>query len=253
MRTLARILLLAVGLGVAGAPVAAAQESAAAPAPIEAPAAKQEELSSPIKIVLVLTVLAMAPAILMTVTSFTRIVIVLSFVRRALSVQEMPPNQIIVGLALFLTLLSMNPVWKSVYGDALKPYLDEKIDGATAARLAGDHLHGFLAQHAGDEEVQLFLDLSHADAPETPADTPLDVLIPAFALSELKTAFKMGFLVYIPFLIVDIVVASILMAMGMFMLPPVIISTPFKILLFILVDGWTLVIRSLMQSFDVIA
>lgn len=210
------------------------------------------DLTGPVKIVVVMTVLALVPAMLMTVTTFTRIVIVLSFVRRALSIQEAPPNQVIIGLSMFLTLLSMNTVFTDVYRDSLKPYVDERIDGQTAAKNAAGHLHAFLAQHAGEEEVKLFLDLSNAETPETPDDVSLTVLVPAFALSELKIAFKMGFLVYIPFLIVDIVVASILMAMGMFMLPPVIISTPFKILLFILVDGWTLVIRSLMQSFEIL-
>lgn len=230
-------------------PIAGAQETETTDKPA---ASSAGDLSSPVKIVLVMTLMALAPAILMTMTSFTRIVIVLSFVRRALAIQELPPNQVVVGLSLFLTLLSMNPVWTDVWRDSVRPYLDEKVTLAEAGEKAGARMKTFLIQHAGEEEIQLFLELSEAGVPDTPQDVSLTVLIPAFALSELKIAFKMGFLIFIPFLIVDIVVAGILMAMGMFMLPPVIISTPFKILLFILVDGWTLVIRSLMQSFEVV-
>lgn len=213
---------------------------------------KDESLSSPVSIALVLTALALAPAILMTVTAFTRIVIVLSFVRKALSVPDMPPNQIVIGLALFLTIVAMNPTMTAVYDDAIKPYTNDEIGFEEAGSRACDHLHVFLSAHAHEEEVALFLDLTGSPEPETAEDVPLTVLIPAFALSEVKIAFKMGFLIYIPFLIVDIVVSSILLAMGMFMLPPVIISTPFKILLFIMVDGWTLVIGSLMESFQVL-
>lgn len=209
----------------------------------------EEELSSPVKIVLILTVLAMAPAILMTVTAFTRIIIVLSFVRKALSLQDLPPNQVVIGLALFLSVLAMNPVLTDIYEDAIVPYNNEELDLADAGDVAIDRLHVFLRTHAHEEEIQLFLDLTEAETPATPADVPITVMVPAFALSELKTAFKMGFLIYIPFLIVDIVVASLLLAMGMFMLPPVMISTPFKILLFIMVDGWALIIESLMSSF----
>lgn len=214
--------------------------------------ASAEQLSSPVQIVLILTALSLAPAILMTVTSFTRIVIVLSFVRRALSVQDMPPNQVVIGLALFLTIVAMNPTLTAVWDGAVNPYLEEQLTLEEALDVAAVEMKTFMLQHAHDEEIGLFLDVTQSATPETPEDVPLTVLVPAFALSEVKVAFKMGFLIYIPFLILDIVISSILLAMGMFMLPPVIISTPFKILLFILVDGWTLVIGALMESFEVV-
>jgi flagellar biosynthetic protein FliP len=217
------------------------------------PAAGQEGapegLSGPLQIVLVLTVLALAPAILMTATSFTRILIVLSFIRRALSVPELPPNQVLVGLSLFLTLLVMKPVISDVNEQALQPYLKKTITLAEAGNNGGEVLGRFLIRHARQEDVKLFVDLTHEELPAGPENVPLTVLIPAFALSELRTAFQMGFLVYLPFLILDLVISSVLLSMGMFMLPPVIISTPFKILLFVLVDGWDLVVKSLVESF----
>ncbi|NRA94597.1 MAG: flagellar type III secretion system pore protein FliP [Planctomycetes bacterium] len=209
-----------------------------------------EDLSAPVKIVLILTALTVLPALVMTVTSFTRIIIVLSFVRKALSVQEMPPNQVLIGLALFLTIIVMNPVIGEVNDQALQPYLDEQISLKEAADRGATSLSGFLLAQTRNEDLVLMVDLTRMEKPETPEDAPLHVLVPAFALSELRTAFQMGFLVYLPFLVVDLVVASVLLSMGMFMLPPVIISTPFKILLFILVDGWDLVVRSLVQSFQ---
>ena len=212
--------------------------------------AEDLEIGTPVKLVLVLTAMALLPSILMTVTAFTRIIIVLSFVRKALSIQDLPPNQVVIGLALFLTIAVMHPVLDAVYTKAIDPYLEEEISLKEAADAAHDEMHGFLLKHAKEDEIQLFLDVTQAETPETPEDVPITVLIPAFTMSELKVAFKMGFLIYIPFLIVDIVVASILLAMGMMMLPPVIISTPFKILLFIMVDGWALVIASLMESFQ---
>lgn len=208
-----------------------------------------EGLSGPLQIVLVLTVLALAPAILMTATSFTRILIVLSFIRRALSVPELPPNQILVGLSLFLTLLVMKPVMTEVNDQALQPYLSKAITLSEAGKAGGQVLGRFLMRHAREEDVRLFVELTHEELPTGPENVPLTVLIPAFALSELRTAFQMGFLVYLPFLILDLVISSVLLSMGMFMLPPVIISTPFKILLFVLVDGWDLVVKSLVESF----
>jgi flagellar biosynthetic protein FliP len=208
-----------------------------------------EGLSGPVQIVLVLTVLALAPAILMTATSFTRILIVLSFIRRALSVPEMPPNQVLVGLSIFLTLLVMRPVINDVNERALQPYLKKTASLAEAGKAGGEVLSKFLLKHAREEDVRLFVELTHEELPDTPDGVPLTILVPAFALSELRTAFQMGFLVYLPFLILDLVISSVLLSMGMFMLPPVIISTPFKILLFVLVDGWDLVVRSLMESF----
>lgn len=261
LKTLACIALIAAGL--------VAQETpATGDAPIKAPEAaispimqaadslasggdNIEDLSTPVQIALVLTVLALAPALLMTVTSFTRIIIVLSFVRRALSVPELPPNQVLLGLSFFLTLVIMNPVMQAVNDKALQPYLAKEMKLSAAAEIGGAELGRFLAAQTRDEDLLMMVELTATPAPETAEDLPLRVLIPAFALSELRTAFQMGFLVYLPFLIVDLVVASVLLSMGMFMLPPVIISTPFKILLFVLVDGWDLVVRSLFTSFQV--
>ncbi|MAG56836.1 MAG: flagellar biosynthetic protein FliP [Planctomycetes bacterium] len=222
------------------------------PSPTATESAKDpiDDLSSPVKIVLIMTALTVLPAIVMTVTSFTRIIIVLSFVRKALSVQEMPPNQVLVGLALFLTVVVMHPVISEVNENALQPYLDEKITLQEATDTGTRSLSTFLRSQTQNDDLILMVDLTKVDKPETAEDAPLHVLVPAFALSELRTAFQMGFLVYLPFLIVDLVVASVLLSMGMFMLPPVIISTPFKILLFVLVDGWDLVVRSLVLSFQ---
>jgi flagellar biosynthetic protein FliP len=210
-----------------------------------------EDLSTPVQIALILTVLALAPALLMTVTSFTRIIIVLSFVRRALSVPELPPNQVLLGISFFLTLVIMNPVIQAVNDKALQPYLAKEMKLSAAAEIGGQELGRFLAAQTRDEDLLMMVELTATPTPETADELPLRVLIPAFALSELRTAFQMGFLVYLPFLIVDLVVASVLLSMGMFMLPPVIISTPFKILLFVLVDGWDLVVRSLFTSFQI--
>ena len=200
---------------------------------------KEEDLSQPVKVVLILTILALAPALLMTVTAFTRILIVLSFVRRALSIPELPPNPVLIGLSIFLTVVVMKPVLSEVQTKSLEPYLDGRISLRQAADNAAEPLATFLRTHTRDE------------LPEKAEDLGLTVLIPAFALSELRTAFQMGFLIYLPFLILDLVTASILLSMGMFMLPPVVVSTPFKILLFVLVDGWDLVVRSLVNSFSV--
>ena len=209
-----------------------------------------DDLSPPVQIALVLTLLALAPALLMTVTCFTRIIIVLSFVRRALSVPELPPNQVLLGISFFLTLVIMNPVIQAVNDKALQPYLAKEMKLSVATDLAGNELAQFLSAQTRDEDLLMMVELTQTPVPETANDLPLRILIPAYALSELRTAFQMGFLVYLPFLIVDLVVASVLLSMGMFMLPPVIISTPFKILLFVLVDGWDLVVRSLFVSFQ---
>ena len=219
---------------------------------LDAAGGAEAPASTAIEIAILLTLLSVLPALLITVTSFTRIVIVLSFVRRALSVQDMPPNQVVIGLALFLTVVAMNPTLTAIWDGAVQPYMEEELTMDEALDVASVELKTFMLRHAHEEEIGLFLDVTESAEPETPEDVPLTVLIPAFALSEVKVAFKMGFLIYIPFLILDIVISSILLAMGMFMLPPVIISTPFKILLFILVDGWTLVIGALMQSFEVV-
>ncbi len=208
-------------------------------------------MSSAVEIAILLTALSLIPAAMITMTSFTRIVIVLSFVRRALSVNELPPNPVIIGLAFFLTLFVMAPVGERIHDDAWQPYRDGSIEAEEATQAAWAHLRGFLLANTREGEIALFADLAGIegaqDSPETPL--PLKVVVPAFVLSEIKTAFQMGFLLFLPFLVIDMIVSSILLSMGMFMLPPVMISTPFKILIFVLVDGWHIVCQSMVASF----
>jgi flagellar biosynthetic protein FliP len=208
-----------------------------------------QDVSLTLQIVFLLTVLSLAPAILMLTTSFTRIIIVLSFLRQAIGTPTIPPNQVILGLALFLTFFNMNPVFSRVNDEALQPYLKGRIQQEEALKKALVPMREFMFNQARPKDIALFVYLSKSPRPATPDDVPTLVLIPAFVISELKTAFQMGFLIYIPFLIIDMVVASTLMSMGMLMLPPVTISLPFKILLFVLIDGWHLIVRSLMLSF----
>lgn len=208
-----------------------------------------EDVPLVIQILALLTVLALAPAILIMLTSFTRIVIVLSFVRSALGSQNVPPNQVIIGLALFLTFFMMSPALGSINEQALQPYLEGQITQEEAGALAWAPIRDFMLRQTREKDLALFISLSGAERPQSPEDVQAVSLMPAFAISELKTAFQIGFLIYVPFLVIDMVVASTLMSMGMMMLPPVMISLPFKILLFIMVDGWNLVIGSLMQSF----
>ncbi|UUZ86797.1 flagellar type III secretion system pore protein FliP [Paenibacillus sp. P26] len=199
---------------------------------------------------LFITVLSLAPAILVLMTSFTRIVIVLGFVRTSLGTQQMPPNQVLIGLALFLTFFIMAPTFGEINQTALQPYLNGQMTQTAAIEKAALPLKKFMFQHTRQKDLKLFLDYTKAAPPSGVEDTPITALVPAYAISELKTAFQMGFMIFIPFLIIDMVVASTLMAMGMMMLPPVMISLPFKILLFILVDGWYLVVRSLLLSYN---
>lgn len=206
-------------------------------------------ISTSVKLVLLLTVLSLAPSILILMTSFTRIVIVLSFTRTALATQQMPPNQVIIGLALFLTFFIMAPTFSEVNEQALQPLFDEEIGLEEAYDKASIPFKQFMAKHTRQKDLELFLAYNKAEKPETVEEIPLTMLVPAYTLSEIKTAFQMGFMIFIPFLVIDMVVASVLMSMGMMMLPPVMISLPFKILLFILVDGWYLIIKSLLQSF----
>jgi flagellar biosynthesis protein FliP len=206
-------------------------------------------VATSVKLILLLTVLSLAPGILILMTSFTRIIIVLSFVRTSLATQQMPPNQVLIGLALFLTFFIMAPTFNVVYEDALEPLFDEEITLDEAYTRASTPLKVFMAKHTRQKDLALFLNYTNAERPESLEDIPLTTLVPAFAISELKTAFQMGFMIFIPFLIIDMAVASILMSMGMMMLPPVMISLPFKILLFVLVDGWYLITNSLLQSF----
>ena len=183
-------------------------------------------------------------------TSFTRIVIVLSFVRRALSLQTLPPNQVLIGLSLFLTIFTMAPVWGKLSKEALEPYRAGQITQSEALERAGGTMRSFMLRHTRRRDLALFVHMSRLPRPRGPADVPTHVLIPAFVTSELKTAFQMGFVIFLPFLVIDMVVSSVLTSMGMFMLPPVMISVPFKILLFVLVDGWHLILRSLTISFS---
>jgi flagellar biosynthesis protein FliP len=208
-----------------------------------------EDVSVTIQLVLLLTVLSLAPAILVLMTCFTRIVVVLSFVRSALATQSMPPNQVLIGLALFLTFFVMSPVLSEINSEALQPYLNEKIGQEEALDAAELPIKEFMAGHTREKDLALFYKYAELEKPESVEDIRLTALVPAFAISELKTAFQIGFIIFIPFLIIDMVVASVLMAMGMMMLPPVMISLPFKILLFVLVDGWYLVVESLLLSF----
>jgi flagellar biosynthesis protein FliP len=206
--------------------------------------------SSAISILLMLTVLSIAPAILMLMTSFTRIVIVLGFVRTSLGTQQMPPNQVLIGLAMFLTFFIMSPTLAQVNQVALQPYLKGEITQTQAFEKAAVPMKKFMFSQTREKDLLLFIKYTKTEKPKSYEDIPITVLVPAYAISELKTAFQMGFMLFIPFLIIDMVVSSTLMAMGMMMLPPVMISLPFKILLFILVDGWYLVVKSLLMSFN---
>lgn len=207
------------------------------------------KMSDLMKIVMVLSLLTLAPSILLTMTSFTRIVIVLSFVRRALSVQNLPPNQTIIGLSIFMTIFIMAPTFTKINEVAIQPSIRGEISDLEAMKRGLDPLRDFMLKQTRKKDLALFLNVAHLPRPATAADVPTHVLIPAFALSEIKTAFQMGFLIFLPMLVVDIVVATLLTSMGMFMLPPAMVSVPLKILLFVLVDGWHLVIGSLARSF----
>lgn len=207
-------------------------------------------VATTIRLLLFLTVLSLAPAILILMTSFTRIVIVLSFVRQGLATQTMPPNQVLIGLALFLTFFIMAPVFSEVNEQALTPFLNGEIDQEEAFDRGVAPIKEFMAKHTREKDLALFIGYAGFERPETIDDIPLTALVPAFAISELKTAFQMGFLIFVPFLVIDMIVASVLMSMGMMMVPPVMISLPFKILLFVLVDGWYLIVQSLLISFS---
>ena len=201
-----------------------------------------------LRILGLLTVLSLAPAIVIMFTSFTRVIIVFSIIKRALSIRNMPPNQVLIGLAIFLTIFIMAPVWQTVNTEALQPYLNEEISIDQAYNRTEEPLRDFMFTQTSEDSIALFVEMSEMERPENQADIPLYVLIPAFLTNEIKIAFQIGFMIYIPFLMIDMIVASILMSMGMMMLPPVIISLPFKILLFVLVDGWHLMINSLVKT-----
>lgn len=203
-----------------------------------------------VQILILLTVLSLAPALFIMVTSFTRIVIVLAFLRQALGTQTVPPNQVLLSLALFLTMFIMAPVGQAVYNSALQPLMAEQISYEDAWKKGIEPVRNFMLRQVREKDLELFITLSRMPKPERVEDVPTQAIIPAFILSELRIAFQIGFLIYIPFLIVDMVVASILMSMGMMLLPPVVISLPFKLILFVLADGWYLVVGSMVRSFQ---
>ena len=206
-------------------------------------------LAPPLQIAFFLGSLVLLTAVLVSVSSFTRIVIVLSFVRRALTTQEIPPNPSLIGLALFMTMFTMGPVIDEIHQNAVTPYLNKEITGMTAVGEATDELRGFMLRNTRRDDLALFIELSGSPPPETESDTPIRVLVPAFMISELKTAFIMGFCIYIPFILIDLLVSTILMSLGMMMMPPVVVSAPIKLLLFVLVDGWNLVAKAIGASF----
>ncbi len=208
-----------------------------------------QKISAAIEIVLILTVLSLAPSILLMMTSFTRLIIVFGFLRQAIGTQQMPPNQVIIGLSLFLTLFIMQPVWSVANEKGIQPYLNDEINFKQALKNVERPIRQFMFRNTREADLALFAHFAKIEDPKDQEDIPTSVLIPSFMISELKTAFEIGFVLYIPFLIIDMVVSSVLLSMGMMMLPPVLISLPFKLLLFVLVDGWHLLTGSLLQSF----
>lgn len=207
------------------------------------------DISTAIILLLSLTVLSMAPAILVVMTSFTRIVIVLSILRHALGMQQTPPNTVIISLALFLTLFNMAPVFKDIQSQAFEPYSAGELSGKDAINAAMQPMRDFMVRQTREQDLALMVEISKTERPETMSDVDTVLLIPAFMLSELKTAFQIGFVIFLPFLLIDIVIATILMSMGMLMVPPMMISLPVKILMFVLIDGWNLIVQSLLGSF----
>lgn len=213
-------------------------------------ALEPEQFSTSLTIMALMTVLSLAPAIIVMTTSFTRIVIVFGFLRQAIATQQSPPNQVLIGLALILTFFIMMPTYQRVYDEAVVPYINEDISQAEAWTTGMAPIREFMFRQARPKDIQLFMEIGGYPRPQSFDDVPLHVLVPGFVISELRIAFQIGFLLYIPFLIIDMVVASTLMAMGMMMLPPVFISLPFKIILFVLVDGWYLIVGELVRSFQ---
>lgn len=208
-----------------------------------------EKVSLLIEILFLLTVLSLAPSIILCVTSFTRIIVVFSFLRQAMGTGQMPPNQILASLAIFMSVVIMYPTGKAIYDQALNPYMEEKIGFTEALKKADAPMREFLFKHTREKDLSIFYTITKMDQPKTKDDVPTVMLAAAFMISELKTGFTIGFLVYIPFLVLDMVVSSVLLAMGMMMLPPAMVSMPFKLLLFVMVDGWSLMTASLVNSF----
>lgn len=211
---------------------------------------KPADVAVTLQILFLVTILAIAPSILIMMTSFVRIIIVMSFLRRALGTQTMPPDQIMVGLSLFLTLFIMMPVFTEMNEKAIQPYLNQQLQFNEALKLAGNPVRNFMLRQVNEKDVALFVKMSKMKPPRNIDDLPYEVIIPAFITSELKTGFIIGFILFIPFLVIDMIVASVLLSMGMMMLPPVMVSMPFKIILFVLVDGWHLIVRQLVVSFN---
>ena len=256
MRALTRRRVAALGLAllvllVAGGCVAADGTATVPDAGvgIEGIEGASETETSGVQLLILLTFLSLAPAILVMVTSFTRIIIVLSLVRSAIGVPALPPNQVLIGIAFLMTVFIMAPVWQTVNEDALQPYLNGEIEQSEAMTLAEAPVRRFMLAQTREADLELFVGMAFEERPVGIEDVPTYVVIPSFILSELKTAFQMGFIIFVPFLIIDIVVSSALLSMGMMMLPPAVISLPFKILLFVLVDGWSLILGSLATSF----
>ena len=208
-----------------------------------------DRLSTSLLLFLILTALSLAPALVVMVTSFTRLVVVFSFLRHALGTQSMPPNQVLIALSLFLTFFIMAPVWHDIQSSAVQPYVDQKLTGEEAVQRGLQPLKTFMCKQTREKDLALFLSINKAPRPKNVQDIPITAVVPAFMISELRTAFEIGFLLFLPFLIIDMVVASVLLSMGMMMLPPVMISLVFKILLFVLVDGWNILVGSLVKSF----
>jgi flagellar biosynthetic protein FliP len=208
-----------------------------------------DNIGGAMEILLLMTLLSLAPALVLTMTCFTRIVIVLSFLKRAMAMQELPPAPVVTGFAVFLTLFIMKPVATDIHAQAFQPYVKREISLEDATARAGARLNEFMLKQTRPEDIALIVELSGGQRPATPQDVPFHVAVPAFILSEMKTAFQMGFVLFLPFVVIDLVISSLLVSMGMFTLPPVVVSTPLKLLLFILVDGWNLVVGSLAQSF----
>ena len=213
------------------------------------PTDSPQEIVDSVKLLVLLTLLSLAPAFLVMMTSFTRLVIVLALLRTAIGTPMIPSAQIIVGLSLFLTVFIMAPTYQQINDEAIQPFLNDQITQAEAQDIAAGHMKSFMLRQTRENDLGLFISLAKIERPEKAEDVPLHIVIPSFVISELKTAFEIGFLLFVPFLVIDMVVASILMAMGMFMLPPIMIALPFKLLLFVMVDGWSLVVKSLVESF----
>ncbi len=242
---------LALAVAVLGAALVATAPAAAQSLNLDFGADVGSATGRILQLVALITILSLAPSILVMMTSFTRIVVVLSFLRSAMGIQQTPPNAVLVSLALFLTAFIMMPTLEQIYDQAIAPLLEEQVTEMQALDLAAGPVRDFMLSHVREQDLRLFLDLAEIEAPESPDETPLRALVPAFMISELKRAFEIGFLLFLPFLIIDMVVASVLMSMGMMMVPPIMISLPFKLIFFVLVDGWYLVAGSLVQSYGI--